>query len=187
MGCRRAGPSSPPSRSVAPAAALALLAVLVYAVPVSSGERIRASVELTDATAPPKRTVDATVRVDPPEAADDAHWFVSTAWQGREGRSVVDPLEELRPGVWRTTKPVPVYGTWKASLRLHKDGAVQGPCGLLPGGRGDPGRRHSGAAELHAQLRPRQGAAPARAEARRLAGAHDDRLPDRRPRRDPAR
>ena len=76
--------------------------------------------------------MDATVRVDPPNAADDAHWFVSTAWQGREGRSVVDPLEELRPGVWRTTKPVPVYGTWKASLRLHKDGAVQGLAVYFP-------------------------------------------------------
>ena len=121
-----------PPRWAAPAAAVALLAVLVYAVPVSSGERIRASVELTDATPPPERNVHATVRADPPDAVDDAHWFVSTAWQGREGRSVVDPLEEIRPGVWRTTKPVPVYGTWKASLRLHKGGAVQGLAVYFP-------------------------------------------------------
>jgi hypothetical protein len=121
-----------PPRWAAPAAALALLAVLVYAVPVSSGERIRASVELTDATPPPERNVHATVGVDPPDAADDAHWFVSTAWQGREGRSVVDPLEEIRPGVWRTTKPVPVYGTWKASVRLQKGGAVQGLAVYFP-------------------------------------------------------
>jgi hypothetical protein len=92
----------------------------------SDGEQIRASVELTDVDPAPNRTVHATVELDPPGAADGAHWFVSTAWQGREGRSVVDPLEEIRPGVWRTTKPVPVYGTWKASIRLQDGSAVQG-------------------------------------------------------------
>ena len=119
-------PGSRVPRLAGAAAAVALLAVLVYAVPVSEGERIRASVELTDVDPEPNRTVHATVRLDPPDAADAAHWFVSTAWQGREGRSVVDPLEEIRPGVWRTTKPVPVYGTWKASIRLQDGSAVQG-------------------------------------------------------------
>ena len=122
-------PEGPPSRVprlAGAAAALALVAVLVYAVPVSEGDDIRASVELTNVDPEPNRTVHATVRVDPPDAADDAHWFVSTAWQGREGRSVVDPLEEIGPGVWRTTKPVPVYGTWKASVRLQQGSAVQG-------------------------------------------------------------
>jgi hypothetical protein len=122
-------PDRPPERVSwipAAAAAVALLAVLVYAVPVKSGEPIRASLELTEVEGGPERSVHATARLEPPDAADDAHWFVSTAWQGMEGRSVVDPLEEIRPGVWRTTKPVPVYGTWKASVRLHKDDAVQG-------------------------------------------------------------
>jgi hypothetical protein len=122
-------PDRPPAKVSwvpAAAAAVALLAVLVYAVPVKDGEPIRASVELTEVEGGPERSVHATARLEPADAADDAHWFVSTAWQGMEGRSVVDPLEEIRPGVWRTTKPIPVYGTWKASLRLHKDAAVQG-------------------------------------------------------------
>jgi hypothetical protein len=38
----------------------------------------------------------------------------------------------MRPGVWRTTKPGPVHGTWKASLRLHKGGAVQGLAVYFP-------------------------------------------------------
>jgi hypothetical protein len=121
-----------PPRLALVAAGVALLAAIAYAVPMSSGERIRASVQLTDVDPAPQRTVHATVRVDPPDAADDAHWFVSTAWQGREGRSVVDPLEEIRPGVWRTTKPVPVYGTWKASVRLQKGNAVQGLALFFP-------------------------------------------------------
>jgi hypothetical protein len=45
---------------------------------------------------------------------------------------VVDPLEEIRPGVWRTTKPVPVYGTWKASVRLQQGSAVQGLALFFP-------------------------------------------------------
>jgi hypothetical protein len=118
---------------VAPALAGAvLIAVLAYAVPVTSGDPIRASVELTEVDPAPQRTVHATARLEPPGAADEAHWFVSTAWQGQEGRSVVDPLEEVSPGVWRTTKPVPVYGTWKASLRLHKGHAVQGLAVYFP-------------------------------------------------------
>jgi hypothetical protein len=119
-------------RFAAPAAAVALVAVLVYAVPISDGDPIRASVQLTDVDPAPNRTVHATARLDPADAADGAHWFHSTAWQGREGRSVVDPLEEISPGVWRTTKPVPVYGTWKASLRLHDGSAVRGLAVYFP-------------------------------------------------------
>lgn len=123
-------PDRPPERPTrlgfAAAAAVALVAVLAYAVPVTEGERLRADVELTEVQGPPEREVHVTARLDPADGADDAHWLVSTAWQGEEGRSVVDPLEEISPGVWRTTKPVPVYGSWKASLRLHKGHAVQG-------------------------------------------------------------
>jgi hypothetical protein len=66
------------------------------------------------------------VQLDPPDAAEDAIWLNSTAWQGNEGRSVVAPLEEASPGVYRTTEPLPVYGTWKSSIRLHEDSAIQG-------------------------------------------------------------
>ncbi len=125
-GVSAAGPRERVSWVPGALAAAALIAVLVYAVPVSDGEQIRANLELTEVDGGNRPTVHATARLDPPDAADGAHWFVSTAWQGQEGRSVVDPLEEISPGVWRTTKPVPVYGTWKASLRLHQDGAVQG-------------------------------------------------------------
>ena len=120
-------PRERPTRLGAAAiAGAAILAVLVYAVPVSDGDPVRASVELSPAQGGAQREVNVVARLDPPDAADDAHWFVTTAWQGAEGRSVVDPLEEVRPGVWRSTKPVPVYGSWKASLRLHKGSAIQG-------------------------------------------------------------
>jgi hypothetical protein len=113
-------------RWAAPAAGLAIVAVLVYAVPDGTrDEPVRAQVELREVKPPPEREVEATVRLIPSDAAEDAHWFVTTAWQGNEGRSVVDPLEQLGEGVYRTTKPVPVHGTWKASLRLHEGTAVE--------------------------------------------------------------
>ena len=46
-----------------------------------------------------------------------------TAWQGGKTR-VLDPLEQVGPGVYRTTKPIPVYGGWKATLRIQQGDAL---------------------------------------------------------------
>jgi hypothetical protein len=116
----------PVPKIVLPAALIALVGVLAYATPISEGEEVIGRVTLTEERPPPQREVHATVRLRPADAADDARWFVTTAWQGNEGRSVVDKMSEVSPGVWRTTKPVPVYSNWKASLRLHKGSAIQG-------------------------------------------------------------
>jgi len=119
-------PPQPVPRFALPAAIVAVVAVIAWATPISSGDPVRATVTLEDAQPAPKRAVDATVRLDPADAADDAYWFVATAWQGKEGRSVVEKLEEVSPGVYRTTEPLPVYGNWKTTLRLHQGSAVQG-------------------------------------------------------------
>jgi hypothetical protein len=119
-------PPQPVPRFALPAALVALVAVIAYAAPISEGEEVIARVTLTEVSPPPQREVHALVRLDPPDAADDARWFMSTAWQGNEGRSVVDPMREASPGIWRTTKPIPVYGNWKTTIRLHKGSAVQG-------------------------------------------------------------
>ena len=66
----------------------------------------------------------ATIRLQPRDAAHDARWLNVTAWQG--GGSVVDPLKQIGPGVYRTTKPIPVYGNWKVTVRLQKGAAVMG-------------------------------------------------------------
>ena len=116
-------PVSRPRRLV-PIAAAAMVAVFIYAAQTSPGDPTRATVELSDATPPPQRTANATVRIDPPDGADDARWLTLTAWQG--GKSHVDRLKEVAPGVFRSNKPVPLYGNWKTTLRLHKGSAVQG-------------------------------------------------------------
>jgi len=117
-------------RWLVPVAAVALIGVFIYAAPISTGEPVKATVELTDATPPPERTANATIRIDPQDAADDARWLTLTAWQGNG--SHVDRLEEVAPGVFRSTKPVPVYGNWKTTLRLHKGDAVQGVAVYFP-------------------------------------------------------
>ena len=125
-------PPQPVPRLALPAAVVAVIAVIAWATPISSGDPVRAAVTLEDAEPAPQREVDATVRLDPPDGADDAYWFVATAWQGDEGRSVVDKLEEVSPGVYRTTEPLPVYGNWKTTIRLHKGSAVQGLAVYFP-------------------------------------------------------
>ena len=93
---------------------------------------MRAQVTLTDVKPAPQREVEGRVELDPADAADGAHWFVTTAWQGKEGRSPVAQLEEVSPGVYRSTEPVPVYGDWKSTLRLHKGFAIQGLAVYFP-------------------------------------------------------
>jgi hypothetical protein len=83
-------------------------------------------VTVSDAKPPPKREVNARIQLDPPDAAKDAYWFVETAWQGKEGRSVVAPLREVSRGVYVTREPIPVHGNWKSTIRLHKGTAIQG-------------------------------------------------------------
>ena len=106
------------SLTYAAAAASLLVAVLVgYALQKPADTGVSGRVVLEDVRSGPERTVEATVALDPPTAAEGAEWFTATAWQG-EG-FMAEPLEEVRPGVYRTTEPLPVHGTWKALLRLH--------------------------------------------------------------------
>ncbi|MEA2445332.1 MAG: hypothetical protein QOJ12_2624 [Thermoleophilales bacterium] len=117
-------------RWVVPAAAAAAVAVFVWAAPISAGDAVRVTATLTDIKPPPNREVAMTVKLDPPNAADGARWFTATSWQG--GKSVVDRLERVAPGVYKTTKPIPVYGQWKTTLRLQKGTAVQGAAVYFP-------------------------------------------------------
>jgi hypothetical protein len=110
--------------TVRPVRAMAVLGAAIVAVLVVSAlykpadEGVRAAVSLTEARGGAERAVDATIRVRPASAADDAEWLTVTAWQG-DGL-VVDRLERIGPGTYRTTEPIPVHGNWKALIRLHR-------------------------------------------------------------------
>ena len=117
------------------AAVVAAVACLVYPALGSSPDPVRADVALDEVSVDDGRTVHATVELDPPNAADDALWFEVLAWQGREwsdGGLVRADLEEVVPGTFRTTEPVPVHGEWKAVVRLHRDRSLQALPIFLP-------------------------------------------------------
>jgi hypothetical protein len=98
------------------------MAVIGWALPMSTDGPERAQVALKDIESGGERTVQATIRLDPPESVDDPEFMNVTAWQG--GGSVVDPLEKIGDGVYRTTKPIPVYGGWKSTMRIQQGDAL---------------------------------------------------------------
>jgi hypothetical protein len=109
-------------RRAALVAGLALMAVIGWALPLSENGPERAQVALKDIQSGKERTVSATIKLDPPDSVGDPEFMNVTAWQG--GGSVVDPLERVGEGVYRTTKPIPVYGGWKSTLRIQQGDAL---------------------------------------------------------------
>jgi hypothetical protein len=121
-------------RWAVPAAGVAAVAVIAWAIPMPNGTPPKAT--LTLAPAKPlsngEKQVLVTAKLDPPNAADNNRWFVVTAWQGKR-RSIVGDMKKIGPGLWRADKPVPVGGTdWKATLRLQRGSAVLGLPLYLP-------------------------------------------------------
>jgi hypothetical protein len=111
-------------------AVVAIAAVIGYGLHVDHQQGVRAAVTLDEVQSGPERTVDATVRFDPATAPEDADWVRGIAWQG--GGLVDASMEEVEPGVWRTTEPLPVYGNWKALIRFHEGPSILGLPVYLP-------------------------------------------------------
>jgi len=109
-------------RRAALVAGLTVMAVIGWALPLSTDGPERAQVALKDIQSGKERTVEATIRVIPPDSVDDPEFMNVTAWQG--GGSIVDPLEKVGQGVYRTTKPIPVYGGWKSTFRVQQGDAL---------------------------------------------------------------
>ena len=116
-----------------PLAAAVALGVAIAGIPISGGDgSTRATLQLADAPATNgERRVDVTARLQPADAAEDARWLTMTSWQGKQA-SIVQHMERTGPGEYRTTEPVPVDGTWKSILRLHRDDEVLGLPVFLP-------------------------------------------------------
>ena len=128
---------------VAVAAGIIVVAALVYPIPMTDIPGASARITLEEASgAGEARAVNATVRLQPADVAADAEFVNVTAWQGAMWRSGVhsfaDPLEKVEEGVYRTTRPIPVDGQWKALLRLHDDRAMVALPIFLPEDRAIP-------------------------------------------------
>ncbi|MBP2191126.1 hypothetical protein BJ987_004027 [Nocardia goodfellowii] len=116
---------------------LVCAAVVVAAAATANGLTIHvpqnasAEVTLTDAEPDAGRMVTAEIRLSPADLVGaDPEWVQILAWQGGIGSDspgrglVVDQLERLSAGHYRSTRPVPVHGTWKTVLRVQ-DGRTQ--------------------------------------------------------------
>ena len=107
------------------AAALVVAVVAILALPLTATVHAadRADLAMDPPLGIPGGRVHVTLRMHPANAAHGAQWFNVTAWQGARtgnGGLVIKDLHETRPGVYETEGTVPVFGEWKALVRLHK-------------------------------------------------------------------
>jgi hypothetical protein len=98
------------------------MAVIGWALPLSTTGPERAQVAVEDIQPGPERTVAATIKLHPRDSVVDPEFINVTAWQG--GGSVVDPLVQVGRGVYRTTEPIPVYDGWKSTMRIQQGDAL---------------------------------------------------------------
>ncbi len=116
LGLRRRLPRPAVARGVLLGCLVALAAGVANGLVATVPDDVEATFTITDVTTEP-RTADITVQLSPADAVDDPAWVQITAWQGQG--LVVDDLERIGPGRYRTTEPVPLDGTWKTLLRVH--------------------------------------------------------------------
>jgi hypothetical protein len=125
-----------PRRGVKPALAVAFVAIFaivaygLHTNNTANGESATIALHNAPTDAGPGRWVTADVKLNPPSAASDAKWVSVTAWQG--GGLVVDRLHKVGEGVYRSNKPFPVNGDWKALLRIHRGDQLLGVPIYLP-------------------------------------------------------
>ena len=117
-------PYDPNLRWAALASSFVLVGLLAFPLNTTKTSDLSAAVKLKTIQSGAKRTVQATVTMRPRDGADKATWFTFTSWQG--GGRIVDRAKEIRPGVFQSTVPLPVYGEWKTMVRMHKGNAVLG-------------------------------------------------------------
>jgi hypothetical protein len=110
--------------------AVVVATVLVVGGAVANGLHIlvpqqnRATITLTELpSAPGQRMVSADVQIRPADMVS-AHpdWVTILSWQGRMDNQrglVIDRLDRVGPGHYRSTQPVPVWGSWKTLLRVQ--------------------------------------------------------------------
>lgn len=119
-------------------------------------ENATATIILTDsADVGSQHMATAAVHIAPSDLiSDDPEWLSIFSWQGgldNQRGFAIDRLEKVAPGEYRSTKPVPVSGSWKTLLRVQ-DGAIMAAVPIyLPD---DPGIGAKGIAAEPSSTRP---------------------------------
>jgi hypothetical protein len=116
------GPAAPARRGRHPhlaalLAVAALVGVFGYNAPPRDDVQAQATLSFDEAASGPGRTAFVRARLQPKDVAADAWWFEALSWQG--GGLVRSEMTEVAPGVYRSARPLPLYGSWKTLLRLH--------------------------------------------------------------------
>ncbi len=86
----------------------------------------------------------------PASLADGADVVQELAWQGHK-RIVQAQMRRIGPGVYRTVKPLPVHGSWKALIRIQNGATLADVPIYLPA---DPAIPAAGIAALPRFERP---------------------------------
>jgi hypothetical protein len=131
-------PRTPLLRPAAVIGAAVIVALVGYGLMKPAHQGVTGTVALEDVRSGPERAANLTVALHPADAADDAEWLTATAWQG--GGLVVDRLERTGPGRYRSTKPIPLHGSWKALIRLHRGRSLTALPVYLPEDQAIPAR-----------------------------------------------
>src|SRR3954464_1556148 len=125
-----------PRRGAVPALVTAfvlMIAMVGYGLHVNNqakGETAQIALHNAPPSAGSGRWVTADGKLNPRTAASDAKWVSITAWQG--GGLIVDRLHKVGEGLYRSNKPFPVNGDWKALLRIHRSDQLLGAPIYLP-------------------------------------------------------
>lgn len=82
-----------------------------------SGERQVSPATGTGPDEGPIREITVTARFADAAAAERAMSIMTISWQG--GGVVSNVMEQVAPGVYRTTEPIPVGGSWKTVTRMQ--------------------------------------------------------------------
>jgi hypothetical protein len=117
-----------PSRGISIAVVAATVVVIGGAVAnglhIVVPEKDSATITLTDLPSPAgHRMVSADVQLAPADLVSrQPDWVTILSWQGRMENQrglVIDRLDRVGPGHYRSTQPVPVWGSWKTLLRVQ--------------------------------------------------------------------
>jgi hypothetical protein len=134
MGARLASdrlPRTRPLRLAAIAAAVGLALMVGYALQKPADQGIRGTISIDEVSSSAGREGNVTVALDPANAAEDAEWFQAISWQG--GGLVLDDMRPTgEPGVYETSRPVPLDGSWKTMVRLHRGNSLTALSVYLP-------------------------------------------------------
>jgi hypothetical protein len=147
---------------------IVVAAVLVIGGAVANGLQYRvpkdaiAAVTLTEmSNVNGRKMVQADVRITPPNLISaDPEWVSILSWQGKLANNrgiVVDRLQRVGPGQYRSTQPIPVWGSWKSVLRVQDGKTMAGVSIFLAA---DPGIN-----------KPAEGVAAGRPDAKSIFGA----------------